>query len=200
MYGLTVVTPPAAEPVSVAEAKAHLRLETADEDALVTALVKAAREHAEDFMGRAFVTRVYDLTLDRFPWSSRAVSVGAGAIVVPRPRLQSVESITYVDESGVTQALSASKYLVDSKSEPGRITPAYGETWPTTREQANAVTVRFTAGYGAAAAVPDAIKTAIKLLVAHWYEHREQVNVGNIVNTMPFAVESLLWSDRMVTF
>jgi uncharacterized phiE125 gp8 family phage protein len=117
------------------------------------------------------------------------------------PPLISVSSINYVDANGVTPTLwAATKYIVDAPegdhAQRGRITLAYGETWPVTRDIANAVTVQFIAGYGAAAAVPQGIKQAMLLMIGHWYEHRESVNVGNIVNEMPQSAMALLWGYR----
>lgn len=188
---VTVVQAPAAEPITLAEAKAHLRVDTADEDGLITSLITVARAVAEAYTNRALVTQTLELTLDAFPG-------GDGIIELPRPRLQAVTSVTYVDESGLARTMTTSEYQVDARAEPGRVAPAYGTTWPATREQFNAVTIRYTAGYGAAAAVPESIKAAIKLLVAHLFENREPVNVGSIVNELPFAVEALLNTERVL--
>lgn len=136
---LTAVAGPLAEPISLAEAKAHLRETTAANDSLITALIAAAREYAETFTGRALVTRTLDLRLDDWP--------ATGSIWLPRAPLRSVSSITYVDTAGDTQTWSSSLYTVDLYSQPGRIEPAYGETWPSVRDQMNAVKVRFICGY-----------------------------------------------------
>lgn len=194
-YALSLVTAPAAEPVSRSEAKAHLRIEASvtDDDTLIDALIVAAREHVEDFTRRALVTQTWDLKLDAFPCDAY--------IKVPLPRLQSVTSITYVDTAGTTQTWSSSDYQVDTASEPGRIAPAYGESWPDTRAgQLNAVTVRFVAGYGAASAVPQKIKQAMLLIIGHWYEHRENVVISAQAQEIPFAAEMLLWPYRVLSF
>jgi uncharacterized phiE125 gp8 family phage protein len=181
---VTLVTPPAAEPVSLAEAKAHLRVEIDDDDALITGLVVAARQACEHEVDRAFVTQVFDYTADEF----------GAAILLPIGSVQSVGLVTYVDDSGATATLAGGQYLV-SLGAPGLITPAYNVTWPVPRYQPGAVTVRFTAGYGAAAAVPECAKLAIKMLVAHWYENRAaaaEATVGGGVVEMPLAVKHLL--------
>lgn len=186
----TLITAPAAEPLSLVEAKSHLRADGTDEDALISSLIAAAREQVQTVTRRALVTQTWSLKLDSFP----------ALIEVPRPPLITVASITYVDVGGDTQTLAASRYTVDADSEPGRIVPVYGDAWPATRSVPNAVTVQFDAGYGAAADVPQPIKQAMLLLIGHWYEHREAVNVGNITNVMPMAVESLLFPYRVLSF
>jgi uncharacterized phiE125 gp8 family phage protein len=91
--------------------------------------------------------------------------------------LQSVTSIIYVATDGTSTTLATTEYQVDATTEPGRVAPAYGKIWPVTRAQMSAVTVVFVAGYGAASAVPDLIKTAMRLLVGCWYEQREPSKV-----------------------
>ncbi len=189
--GLTLHTAPVAEPISTAEAKSHARVDISADDTLIDDYIAAARRWAELYTRRQFVTATWDLTLDAFPLSDRC------PIWVPLPPLQSVTSISYVDADGQTQTWDAAEYLVDSKSEPGRILPAYGETWPVTRDQANAVTVRFVAGYGLAAAVPATLKTAVRLLVSHLYETREPIITGTIVAKVPLGVEAVLHAYRV---
>lgn len=187
MYGLTLVTPPAEEPLTLAELKVHLREDGTEQDALITSLIIAAREHVEGFLGRKLVTQTWDLTVDSFTGNS---------IVIPYAPLQSITSVKYLDGAGVQQTLATTEYVVDTTQQPGRIFLGYDKYWPTVQTRENAVVVRFVAGYGLAVAVPESIKAAIKLLVGSWYENREAVNVGNIVNKVPMAVESLLWMER----
>lgn len=189
---LVLVTPPAQEPVPLAEAKAHLRVDTADDDALIQALIVAAREHVEHIIRRALVTQTWDLILDAFP---------ADEIMLPRPPLQSVSSITYRLQDGTVVTLDPANYVVDTKSEPGRVVLAPGRSWPSDPlYAAGAVTVRYVAGYGDPAAVPVAIKQAILLLVGHWYENREAVAVGHTVIQLPMTVDALLWPYRVWWF
>ena len=200
-WNLKIVTEPTAEPITTAEAKAHLRVDIADDDTLIAALVKAARRWCEEATNRAFVTQTWDLRLDHFPgwgsWRGPYADLASVEILVPISPLASVTSITYVDTDGTSQTLATAKYTVDSASEPARIVPAYGESWPDTRDVPNAVTVRFVAGYGAATAVPERIKAAIKLMVASLYENREPVNIGNIVTPIEFTLSALLAQDTV---
>lgn len=197
MYGLTLVTPPAEEPFDLAAAKLHLREDDTGQDSIVSALITAARSYCESFLNRALITQTWDLTLDCFPYTYRP-GVDSNAIMVPRAPLQSVTSITYLDTNGTSQTLASTEYIVDPKQEPGRIVPAHGKSWPSAQDRVNAVVVRFVAGYGAAAAVPEKIKAAMKLLIGHWYENREGVVTGTITTEIPMAVESLLWQERIV--
>jgi uncharacterized phiE125 gp8 family phage protein len=158
-------------------------------DPLLSGLIKAARVSAETLTRRALITQTWDLYLDQFP---------CGAIHIPKPTLQSVSAITYLDNDGVEQTLAADQYLVDAKAEPGRILPAYGLTWPVARRQANAIKVRFVAGYGAAAAVPDGIKQWMKLRISHHVDFRAPVNVGSSVAEFPRSFIDGLLDDYAV--
>lgn len=197
---LQLYTAPTIEPLTLSEATAHLRVDSDDDMLLVESLITAARIYCENKTNRQFINATYKLSLDQFPvWNDCRPRRGesfaelGGVIRVPRPRLQSVTSITYVDLNGDTQTLSTSNYTVDTQSEPGRIVPAYNSFWPGTRTQVNAVVVTYVAGFGAnATSVPESIKAAMKLIIGHLYENREAVNIGNVVNEVPMAVDSLL--------
>lgn len=190
MYGLSVVTAPAEEPVSLAEAKTHLRVEHDDDDAYISALISAARESAEQYLHRALITQTLKMSLDAFP----------AVIRLPRSPVQSITSIQYVDDAGETQTLDASDYRLDKESIVARIEPAYGETWPTTRPVSNAVTVTFVAGYGAASAVPAPVKQAMKLHIGTYYDIvRANVALGAVPAAMPQAADYLLGPFRVAT-
>lgn len=188
--GLTLVTAPAAEPLTTAEAKSHLRVDLTDDDTLIDAYITAARQYVEEDLGRALVTQTWDYTLDAFPSDGSAIRL-------PRPPLRSVTSVTYVDSAGATQTLSSANYIVNTGKRYGEISLAYGQTWPATREQANAVTVRFVAGYGDALAVPEPIKTAMRLVVGDFYDLRSGSIVGVSYAQNP-AVMALLGPYRLV--
>lgn len=162
---LQLLTPPAAEPVALAEAKAHLKLDTSDEDALVATLITAARARAEWHTGRAFVTQRWCLRLDA--WPSR------DGIELPLPPLVSVEETAVTDASGIRAVLGTTAYRVDTASVPGRVIFAHRPSSLRTRD---CVEISFTAGYGDAAAVPVPIKEAILEIVADLYAHRGDDN------------------------
>lgn len=190
-FGLTLVTDPGTEPLSITDAKAHLRIDTTDEDAYIDCLIKSSRQFAETFMRRSIIDQTWDMFLDHFPsWN--------GCIEPPNPTLSSVTTIKYNQESdGLQVTLDASKYIVDVNRDPGRIVPAFDEEWPDTRNQINAVEIRFVAGYGPSDEdVPDEIRQGIKIMVSHLFEVREPVIVGTIVSNVPDSARALFWNHR----
>lgn len=209
MYGLTLTSAAAEEPVTTAEAKSWLRVDHSSDDTLVAALVAAARGLCERITGRAFVTQTWRLTLDQFPfgWAGwgflgqgtpPAEFPGRGAIRVPKAPLQSVSSIQYYDLSDTLQTLASTTYDVDAAHDPGRITLAFGQVWPVTRPKPGAVRITFVAGYGAASAVPQEIKHAVMLTVARWYENRGEDAAA--MNDLPAGAKALLagtWNGEM---
>lgn len=192
---LTVVTAPAVEPVSLTEAKLHCRVDVSTDDDLITALVQAAREIAEDISRRALITQIWKLILDEFPDTDE--------IKIPLPPLQSVTSITYKDQDGNASTFSSDDYIVNTDSEPGKVVLAYGSSWPsTTLYPTGAVTIQFTAGFGDASTdVPEKYRQAMLLLIGHFYENREAIaTTGAVPKEIPFGVEALLWLDRNMGF
>lgn len=201
---LNLVTAPATEPVTLTEAKAHCRVSGTDEDTLITSYLLAARRHLEAETRRAFVTQTWDWTIDyRWPciWD-RHYQFHRPQITVPLAPLQSVTSISYVDEAGDTQVLATDQYRVtqlNNARAEGLIEPAYDVSWPTLREQTAAVTVRMVCGYGHASnPMPEELRQAMLLLIGHWYNVREAVNIGNIVNESPLSVASLVFPYRLI--
>lgn len=154
---------PTWEPLTLEEAKAHLRVEHPVDDTLIEALITAARGYAETFLRRAIPACTYRLYLDSFPCVIR----------LEVPPVRSVASIVYVDGDGDDTTLATDQYTTDVQSEPARITPAYGLSWPTTRGQVNAVYVEFAAGWATAADVPREIRQAMLLMIGKWYATRE---------------------------
>lgn len=150
------VSGPSVEPLTLAEAKAQVRVTNSAEDALIERYIKAARMHAEASLERTLITTQWRLILDAFP----------DAIRLPNPKIQSVESIMFADTNGATQTLDPLDYVVDTTSEPGWIVPAVGKAWPETLFSVNTVEVLYTAGYGDAATdVPEPIRQWIALAV-----------------------------------
>lgn len=194
--GLTLVTGPSTEPVTLAEAKAHCRVAISDDDGLIAGYILAARVHLETETRRAFLTQTYDATYD-YEWPviwDRCTSTYRPQITIPKPPLQSVTSVSYVDDAGASQTLAANQYRVSANGIEGLIEPAYNVSWPTVREQMACVTVRFVCGY---TSFPEPLRQAMLLLIGHWYENRETVNVGNITGEIPFAVSALVFPYRV---
>lgn len=195
---------PAAEPVTLTEAKAHIRVDITDDDALITSLIVAAREHVESLTRTQFMPATWRLSLDGFPPAYRLRGAfyrqepEGTDIILPRPPLTAVSSIKYYDTSGVLQTASTDLYAAQTDETPGRVTLKYGQIWPDAQDIANAVQVLYTAGYSTGSdatvsrsAVPQSIKQAIFLLVGHWYENREAVLTGSVSKEYEFAVQSL---------
>lgn len=180
-FDLTVIAPPATEPVSLADAKTHCRVDHATEDALLASLIQTARELVETMTGRALVTRTLELRIDRW----------ATLLYLPYPPAISVVQITYTDVAGATAALPPTAYSLRNG-----VIPAYVRLDVTQRPSVElardgAIAIRYQAGYGAAEDVPKPLIQAMLLLIGHWYTNREAVG-RNDQGALPFAVESLL--------
>jgi uncharacterized phiE125 gp8 family phage protein len=189
--GLTLLTPPTTEPISVDEAKLHLREPYDAQDTLIQSLIIAVREHVEFFTRRALAKQSWRLSIDEFPCNGR--------IRLPMPPLSAVTSIKYTDLAGAEITLDPSQYVVDLASLPGKIDRAYNVAWPSTRCQPNAVRIEFDCGYSdAPASIPEGLKAGMKLWLGHLYENREAVNIGNITSELPLGVKALLWPYRVL--
>jgi uncharacterized phiE125 gp8 family phage protein len=193
---LSLVTDVTVEPLTLEEAKAQCNIVASDDDDLLLSLITAARHWVEQFTQRSAAQKTWDLKLDGFPYW--------GAIEIPMPPVTAIGPVSYVDTSGVTQTLAlTTQYVTDipagPTAMPARVMSAYSVPWPSTRCVANAVTVRFTAGYTGTGvnATPDPIKQAMRLLISHWNENREAVVLTGLPQTVPLAAESLLWPFKV---
>lgn len=190
-WALSLVTEPTEEPITLGEAKSHLRVDFDEDDSYIAGLITAARMIAEERTSRAFVTQTWDLILDSFPCSDK--------IAVRKPKLQSVVSIKYKDSLGVEHVFDSNDYIVDGASVPGRVVLGYNKIWPSvTLQPASGVTVRFIAGYGNSEAVPQPLKNAIFFLISHWYENREPV-AKDMKEKVPMTFDYLIGPYRVVT-
>lgn len=178
--------PPILEPVTLNQVKSQLKFDLSDDspDDDINDLIPAAREWCEEYQNRAYITQTLELALDSWPC--------VNAIILPRPPLQSVISIEYTNNEGVTTTWDASNYVTDDYSEPARLVKAYGKLWPSVSlNVVNGVMVQYITGYGDIVEdVPAKIKRAIILLVCYWFE--------NGMCDPPQAVLSLLSLDRVV--
>jgi uncharacterized phiE125 gp8 family phage protein len=191
-WALKLYTAPVAEPVTLTEAKAQLRVDGTDDDTFITSIISVARRQVENETNRALISQTWEMALDKFPCDRY--------MKIPRPPLQSITSVTYYDLAGASYVMPATDYLVDTYSEPGRVALKNAASWPgTALREANGVIIRFVAGYGAAGtSVPDEIRQAILLLIGHLYENREAVNDGRNVQTLPLGVDRLLMPMRII--
>ncbi|MCP4304725.1 MAG: hypothetical protein GY788_07580 [bacterium] len=191
LASITLVIPPAVEPVTLTEVKDHCRISDADSDVYLVSLIQAAREHVENRTSRALITQTLDIKYD---WFGRWIDM-------PRAPLQSVTGVTYLDMAGTEQALDADVYRSVTDRDPGAIVLDYGKTWPDIYPVPSAVTVRIVSGYGDAADdVPQTIRQAMLLLIGHWFENREATVGGFNVRDIPIGVDALLESHRVRYF
>lgn len=169
--GWALITQAAQEPLSVEEAKEHLRVEVDAEDALIADYIAAARAWAEEYTGRALVTQTWQAHFAGWP--------ADGVLELPKPPLQSVTWVKYTTDDGVTRTLGTSVYRVVTGREPGSVVLAPDQGWPSeTLDAGLPVAVEFVCGYGAADAVPAGIRQALRWLVGHMTENREAVTMG----------------------
>lgn len=185
---------PANRPFTLAEAKQHLRVDDTAEDAYIDTLISAVTKHVQGYIGRTLISTTYTWKLDRFPRSQN--------LTFPRPPLQSIASIAYINQDGDSTTWGSTYYNLDTVSHPARLEPAYSESWPITRAQNNAVTVTYTAGYGDEAEdVPVDIRQGMLFLLGHLYENRQDVVVGTgFVTNVPKASEWLIDPYRIYAF
>lgn len=186
-----VITAPAEEPLTLAEIKAHLRIDIDTEDDLVSAYLTAARAYYESAIWRALVTQTLGVQMMQWP--------GQDHIVLRRPPLQSVTSIAYTDSQGNSNTFAASSYNVFANGDVGAIWLKDGQSWPsTTLQPGPSILITYVAGYGDAEDVPDLDKQAIRLLTGHFYENRENVVAiqGITIAELPMAVQSIIHMRR----
>lgn len=182
--GVSVKTRPAEQPVTIEDVKARLRVDFDDDDQVIAKLIAGAvaRIDGPDGIGVAMMQQTWRKSMDCFPCTIR----------LPGWPVKDVTSITYVDQDGTTQTLAPAAYRVDYDSEPVRIEPAYGTSWPVTRAVAGAVKVEYQLGEASADNVPADLIDAVCMLVAHRYENREAVLVGVAAQLLPMGVEHIL--------
>ncbi len=159
-----VIDPPGSEPVTLAEAKLHCKVDGSDDDSLISIYIAAARAAAEHRTGRALITQTLEQVLDCFP---------ASEVPLPNIPVAEITSVKYLDEAGVEQTLPNTEYRLNNTGLKNWIFPAYGKSWPSTQNIAEAVRVRYVSGYGGATSVPGGIKSWILLTVGTLYKNRE---------------------------
>lgn len=186
-----VITPPAEEPLTVAELKTHLRIDVDTEDTLLAAYLAAARAYYEQATWRALVTQTLGVRLSQWP--------GVDYIQLPRPPLASVTSVAYVDSDGNSNTFASSNYNVYMNGEKGLIWLRDGSSWPSaTLQPGPSILITYVAGDGDAEDVAELDKQAIRLLTGHFYENRENVVAvqGITVAELPMAVRAIIHLRR----
>lgn len=183
---LRLITPPTVQPITLAELKVHCRVDSADLDGVLTGAIAGATDKAEGILGRALINQTWERVLDAFP-------AGNGGIALGRPPISAITQLQYVP-SGSTSltTLAPTEYVLDNVQPDGWALPS--TTWPATASLANAVRVRFTAGYGAdGSSVPSAIRSWLFLTAGWLYRHAEAMDASGKVVAIPDRfVDSLL--------
>lgn len=210
---------PTQEPATLAQAKTQCNVPTSftDDDSYITGLITAGRQYCEQIMQRAIYTQSWSAQLDYFPfyeprntlpindrqWNLYSTYWRTYSIKLPWPRVQSITSITYLSQDGVTQnTLDPSTYVLDNMAEPARITPLYGQYWPYLGTFIpGSVRVNFVTGTWNPAAIdcPMPIVQAILMLVSYWYNHRDAAET-NPPKALEFSVDALLTPYKFHTF
>lgn len=181
---LVLTSGPATEPVTVAEAKAHLRIDGSNEDTLIASLILTSRLHVEAALGLALITQSWRMLLDAWPLTKD--------IEVPLRPLQSIDAVRVWPQTGSATVIDEDDYLADTASVPPRLVRT-GVVWRQPGRVANGIEIDFTAGYGTEASdVPEPIRQALLLLVSHWYERRDPIEVGAANTMVPVPVSQLL--------
>ncbi len=180
---VTLVTPPAAEPITLAQAKAQMRITTDMDNVLVESRIVPARCWAEFETARQFITATWEMRLDSWP--------NGRVIELPRPPLQSVEAITYLDEDGVEQTFASANYHVDTASLKGRVVLAPGAVWPFLADVPGAARIRFVAGYGDTAADVPAMAISAMLLHIQAAHLGDQDTFGGVMEAARRCLDSL---------
>lgn len=187
---LVLTSGPAIEPVTVTEAKAHLRVDGSAEDVLISSLILTSRLHLEASLDLALITQSWTLVLDRWARGSD--------IEIPMSPLLSVNAVRVKKADGSFTVVPATSYVVDIASRPARI------VWNATVKPdpgvpANGIEIDFTAGFGATAnLVPAPLRHALLLLTAHWYEHRDPTEIGSQSARVPAAISDLIQPFRKI--
>lgn len=182
---LVLTSPPAVEPVSLAEAKSHLRLEAGNEDPLIASLIVTSRLHIETVLGLCLITQGWSWLLDAWP--------DLAVLRLPMRPVQAIGAVRITAEDGSISSLAPDSYLLDGFGAPARLVRRRGRVWPMPGRNANGIEIAFTAGFGAQpSSVPEDIRHALLLLIAHWYANREPMELGSPAVAIPDDISRLL--------
>jgi uncharacterized phiE125 gp8 family phage protein len=195
-----VVLAPSAEPITLTEAKAHLRVSHSNDDTVIEACLKAAARAVENFTQRALVPRTLRLTLDSFPDYGYP-------ILLPFSPVRSIDHIKHYDADGALTTWSSTEFFLDNDAEPARVLHLGEYAWPTSMYagRLGAVQIQYQAGYEPGMDsptdygenIPDDLKAAVKLILGDLFEHREDTVIGNPAS-LPRGAEALMWPYRIL--
>lgn len=180
---------PTVEPITLAEAKAHLRVDASGEDSLIQSLIMASRLHIEAALDLALITQSWRHQRDVWPPSR--------VLILPLRPIQSLTAVTLHDDDATSRTLNVGDFVLDGHANPARLVWRGNGAVPAAGIIANGIEIDIVAGYGDAATdVPQPIRQALLLLIAHWYENREPVEIGATATTIPASVSELLMPYR----
>ena len=178
-----VITPASTYPVTLTEAKSHLKVDTTADDTYITSIIKAATQLSEEYTNRFFIDTVIDQTCSDF----------AQLQTLFKSKVSAVAHVKYYDNDNSLQTLSATIYDTQLQYEPSQIQLAENQSFPSITKRNDAVVARYTVGYGSAASdVPEIIKQAILLTIGNFYQNRNSVVIGRIATELPMNVKWLL--------
>jgi len=177
-----VITPASTYPVSLTEAKLHLKVDITTDDTLITNLIVAATQVSEEYTNRFFINTVVNQTCSDFKELSELF----------KSKVSAVTHIKYYDSDNAQQIWASSNYVVNKEYEPCQINLVVDGSFPNIADRIDAIECRYTVGYGTASDVPDVIKQAILLTLGNWYENRMSVITGRTTTEMPMSAKFLL--------
>ena len=183
---LILTAPPAVEPLSLAEAKAHLRVTHGDDDAIISTLIVSARRRVEARTGLRLVTQGWSQFLDFWP--------AGGMVDLDVNPVSAVSDVIIYGDTDTASTIDAAHYFLDATSNPARVVFRQGRNPSPPGRRAKGIEVRLTAGFGLAAAVPVDLKQAILLLVADAFAHRGD----DSLRLMPPAVLEMINAYRVM--
>ena len=198
MKTVIVTSATTVEPITLAEAKTHLRITSSGDNDYINTLIRAARRRVEDLTNRKMLTQTWKVYFDNWPAGNKD-----DYFDIPYSPLQSIPTtgLKYTMSTGNSTTFSSSKWETDTVSEPGRLVLDYGYSWPSnTLNNRNPIEIRFVCGYTTPAKVPEELKLAMKILVGHYYENREMVLIGQTLTEIPESVKALISNYRIHTF
>ena len=188
-HRIEIVTPPAAEPLTLSEVKAQLRIEHNDDDTLIARLIQTAVAYIDvvGTVGKAMISQTWGEWIAPNP-STVLLSLGP---------VQSVSAIRFYDTDNVLQTATLSDFFVLGTKGRTTIRPKPSKAWPTTFDRDDAIKIEYVIGFGGSPSdVPQTVRHGLMMLVAHWYENRENELIGTISKTLPHGFEALIDYER----